>query len=173
MAIITLKYVLYSIWLNFRNSKQPSKSLLTTVYPFIPSRQLRTFIHPLYIHSIKFIFLNVNTMHKHSKNGDDINQFSSVQLLSGVQLFASPWTAACEAFLSITNSWTLLNVVSIELVMPSNYLILCCPLLLPPLIFPSIRKFSSESVLHIGWPKNLSFSFSISPSNEYFRTDFL
>ena len=152
MAIIALKYILYSIWLNFRNSKQPSKSLLTTVYPFIPSRQQRTFIHPLYIHSIKFIFLNVNTMHKHSKNGDDINPFSSVQLLSGVQLFAAPWTAACQASLSITNSRSLFKLMSIELVMPSNHLILCHPLL-QPLTFPSIRKFSSESVLHIGWPK--------------------
>ena len=83
------------------------------------------------------------------------------------QLFATPWTAAHQASLSITNSWSLLKLMSIESVMPSNHLIFCCPLLLPPSIFPSIRVFSSESVLHIWWPKYWSFSFSISPSNEY------
>ena len=87
---------------------------------------------------------------------------SSVQLLSHVQLFATPWTAARQAFLSITNSH-LLKFMSIE----SNHLILCHPLLLLPLIIPSIRDFSNESVLHIRWPKYWSFSFSISPSNEY------
>ena len=107
-----------------------------------------------------------------------IRQFSSVQLLSHVQLFATPWTAAPQASLSITNSWRLLKLTSIELVMPSNHLILCCPLLLPPSIFPSIRVFTNESVLHIRWPKYWSFSFSISPSNEYsglisFRMDWL
>ena len=93
-------------------------------------------------------------------------QFSSVQSLSRVLLFATPWTAAHQASLSITNSWSLLKLMSIESVMPSNHLILCCPLLLPS-IFPSIRVFSNESVLHIRWPKYWSFSFSISPSNEY------
>ena len=93
-------------------------------------------------------------------------QFSSIQSLSHVQLFATPWTAACQASLSITNSWSLLKLMSIESVMPSNHLILCCPLLLPPSVFPSIRVFSNESVLHIKWPKYWSFSFSISPSNE-------
>ena len=92
---------------------------------------------------------------------------SSVQSLSFVWLFETPWTAALQAFLSITNSWSLLKLVSIELVMPSNHLILYRPLLLLPSVFPSIRVFSSESVLHIMWPKYLSFSFSISPSNEY------
>ena len=91
---------------------------------------------------------------------------SSVQLLSRVQLFATPWTAACQASLSITDSWTLLKLTSIKSVMPSKYLILCHPLLLPS-IFPSIRVSSNESVLHIRWPKYWSFSFSISPSNEY------
>ena len=105
-------------------------------------------------------------------------QFSSVQSLSCVRLFATPWTAARQASLSITNSWSLLKLMSIELVMPSNYLILCCPLLLLPSIFSSIRVFSNESVLHIRWPKYWSFSFSISPSNEYsglisFRRDWL
>ena len=77
-----------------------------------------------------------------------------------------PWTAARQASLSITNSQSLLKLMSIEPVMPSNHLILCCPLFLPPSIFPSIRVFSSELVLHIRWPKDWSFSFSISPSNE-------
>ena len=101
-------------------------------------------------------------------------QISSVQLPSYVRLFATPWTAAHQASLSITNSQSLPKF-TIELVMPSNHLILCCPLLLPPSIFPSIRVFSNESVLHIRWPKYWSFSFSISqwiswifiPSNEY------
>ena len=101
-----------------------------------------------------------------------------VQSLSHVRLFATPWTAARQASLSITNSWSLLKLTSINSVMPSNHLILCLPLLLPPSIFPSIRVFSNESVLHIRWPKYWSFSFSIRPSNEYsglisFRTDWL
>ena len=93
--------------------------------------------------------------------------FSSVQLLSRVRLFANTWTAARQASLSITNSQSLLKLMSIEPVMPSNHLILCCLLLLPPSIFPSIRVFSKEAVLCIRWPKYWSFSFSISPSNEY------
>ena len=93
--------------------------------------------------------------------------FSSVQSPSHVRLFQTPWTAACQASLSITNSRSLLKLMSIELVMPSNYLILCHSLLLLPSIFPSIRVFSSESVIHMMWPKYWSFSFSISPSNEY------
>ena len=94
-------------------------------------------------------------------------QFSSVQSLSHVQFFVVPWTAACQASLSITNSRSLLKLMSIALVMPSNHLILCHPLLLLPASFPSIRVFSNESDLHISWPKYWSFSFSISPSNEY------
>ena len=94
-------------------------------------------------------------------------QFSSIQSLSNVQLFVTPWTAARQASLSITNSWSLLKFRSIESVMPSNHLILCHPILLPPSIFPSIRGFSNESALHIRWPKCWSFSFSISPSNEF------
>ena len=102
----------------------------------------------------------------------------SVQLLSHVRLFATPWTAAHQASLSITNSRNLLKLMSIELVMSSNHLILCRPLLLLALIFPSIRVFSNESFLHIRWPKYWSFSFSISPSNDYsglicFRMDWL
>ena len=105
-------------------------------------------------------------------------QFSSEQLLSHVLLFATPWSAACQASLSITNTWILHKLMSIKLVMPFNHLILCCPLLFPPSIFPSIRVFSNESVLCIKWPKYWSFSFSISPSNEYsglisFRMDWL
>ena len=105
-------------------------------------------------------------------------RFSSVQSLSCVRLFVTPWTAACQASLSITNSWSLLKLMSIESVMPSNYLILCRPLLLTPSIFPSIRVFSNQSVLRIRRPKCWNFSFSISPSNEYpglisFRTDWL
>ena len=90
---------------------------------------------------------------------------SSVQLLSFVWLFVTPWAAARQASLSITNSQSLLKLMSIELVMPSNHLILCCPLLLLPSILPSIRVFSNESALHLRWPKY--WSFSISPSNEY------
>ena len=93
-------------------------------------------------------------------------QFSSVQLLSCVRLFATPWTAACQASLSIINSRSLPKLMSVESVMPSNHLIPCHPLLLPS-IFPSIRVFSNESVLCINWPKYQSFSFSISLSNEY------
>ena len=96
-------------------------------------------------------------------------QFSSVQLLSHVQLFETPWTAAHQASLSITNSWSLLKLMYIESVMPSNHLILCCPLFLLPSIFPSIRVFSSESSLHIRWPKCRSFRFNINPSNESSR----
>ena len=94
-------------------------------------------------------------------------QFSSVQSLSHIWLFATPWTAARQASLSITNSRSLLKLMSIKLVMPSNHLILCHLLLLPPSIFPSIRVFSNESVLRIRWPKSWSFSFNISPSSEY------
>ena len=94
-------------------------------------------------------------------------QFSSVQSLSCVRLFAMPWIAACQTSLSITNFWSLLRYTSIESVMPSNHLILCCPLLLLPSIFPSIRVFSNESVIYVSWPKYWSFSFRLSPSNEY------
>ena len=105
-------------------------------------------------------------------------QFSSVQSLSHVWLFVIPWTAAPQAFLSITNSQRLLKLMSIESVMLSNHLILCCPLLLSPSIFPSIRVFSNESVLHIRWLNYWSVRFSISPSNEHsglisFRMDWL
>ena len=105
-------------------------------------------------------------------------ELPSVQSLSHVQLFLIPWTAACQASLSITSSRHLLKLMSIESVMPSNHLILCRSPLLLPLVFPSIRVFSNESVLRIRWPKYWNFSFSISPSNEYsglisFRMDLL
>ena len=96
----------------------------------------------------------------------DAANSQSVQSLGPVQLFATPWTAARQASLSVTNSWSLLKLMSIESVMPSNHLILC-PLLLPPSVLPSIRVFSDESALCIRWPKYWSFNFSISPSNEY------
>ena len=102
----------------------------------------------------------------------------SVQSLSHVHLFATPWTGACQSSLSITNSWSFFKLISIEPVMLSNLLTLCHPLLLLPSIFPSIRVFSNKSVFHIMWPKYWSFSFSISPANEYsglisFRMDWL
>ena len=108
----------------------------------------------------------------------DIISVSSLQSLSCVQLFVTPWTAAHHTSLSITNSQCLLKLMSVESVMPFNHLILFRPLLLSPSVFPSIRVFSNESVLHIRWPKYWSFSFSISPSNEYsglisFRMDWL
>ena len=109
----------------------------------------------------------------------NINKYiSSVLSLSRVRLFATPWTAACQASLSITNSRSLLKLMSIELVMPSNHLIICRPLLLPPSIFPDLKVFSNESALRIRWPKYWSFSFSVSPSNEHpglisFRMDWL
>ena len=107
-----------------------------------------------------------------------VYQFTLVQLLIRVWHFATPWTAAHQASLSLTNSWSLLKLMSIESVMLSNHLLLCRPSLIVPSIFPSIRVFSRESVLRIRWPKDWSFSFSISPSNEYsgwisFRMDWL
>ena len=97
----------------------------------------------------------------------NIFQFNSVQSLSSVRLFETPWIAAHQASLSITNSWNSLKLISIKSVMPSSHLILCHPLLLLPPIHPSIRVFSNESTLHMRWPKYWSFSFSISPSDEH------
>ena len=114
----------------------------------------------------------------HSNGSDVSSPLSSVQLFSCIQLFANPWTAARYASPSITNSRSLLKLMFIESVMPSNHIILCRPLLLPPSIFPSIRVFSNESALLIRWPKYWSFSFNISPSNEHpgltsFKVDWL
>ena len=105
-------------------------------------------------------------------------QFSSFQSLSRIQLFMTPWTAACQDSLSITNSWSLFKLISMESMMPSNHFILCPPLLLLPSIFPSIRIFSNESALRIRWLKYWSFSFNINPSNKHsglisFRMDWL
>ena len=131
---------------------------------------------------LKFVIFIYNNTKASSNNTVSLHRWcryliSSVQLLSCVWLFATPWTAAHQASLSITNSWSLLKLMSIESVMPSNHLVLCRPLLQPS-IFPSIRVFSNESVLRIRWPKYWSFSFSINPSNEYsglisFRMDWL
>ena len=119
------------------------------------------------INLFQFLLVNMNPV-----------QFSSIHLLSRVSLFVTPWTTARQASLSITNSQSLLKLMSIESVMPSNYLILCHPLLLPPSIFSSIRVLSNESALRISWQKYWSFSFSVSPSSEYsglisFRMDWL
>ena len=126
-------------------------SLGFSLLNFFFSRQLGTLL--LYLFAVVYI---ANQTH-----------LASVQSHSHVQLFATPWTAARQASLSITNSWSLPKLMSIELVMPSNHLILYRPLLLLPSIFPSIKVFSNESVLCIRWPKYWSFSFNISPSNEY------
>ena len=110
---------------------------------------------------------NENSFPTKAKNHYHLMDLSSVQSLSHVQLFATPWTAAHQASLSIAISWSLLKLISIKLVLPSNHLILCHPLLLLPSIFPSIRVFSIDSALHIRWPEHWSFSFNISPSSEH------
>ena len=135
---------------------------------------------------VSFFFFWPNTLHSFTWSALPLwllrflyaSSLSSVQLLSHVWLCVTPWTAACQAFLSITNSRSTPKPMSIESVMPSNHLILCRPLLLLPSIFPSIRVFSNESALRIRWPKYWSFSFNISSSNEHpglisFRMDWL
>ena len=117
-----------------------------------------------------YVCKNNKKVHQEGTKGkisELLEEFSSVQSLSRVWLFATPWTAALQASLSITNSQSLLKLMSLESGIPSNHLILCCPLLLLPSIFPSIRVFSNESTLHMRWPKYWSFSFNISPSNEH------
>ena len=118
-----------------------------------------------FLTSFQFMLLCLSTVHTWSK--EELRKLAVVQSFSHIWLFATPWTAAFQANLSFTISWSLLKLVSIELVMPSNHLILCHPLLLLPSIFPIIRVFSSESALHIQWSKYWHLSFSISPSNEY------
>ena len=130
----------------------------------IPSPGTRSHMWQLRVHMSQQMILLAITKTQCKKR----KTISSVQSLSHSQLFVTPWTAAHQSSLSITNSWNLLKLMSIESVMPSNHLILCHPLLLPS-VFPSIRVFSNESVLYIRWPKYWSFSFSISPSNEYSR----
>ena len=129
-----------------------------------------------FLWDLQTIFCKARLRSKVQLRGIKLNQFSSVA--QSCLTFVTLWTAACQALLSITNSKSLLKLISIESVMPSNHLILCHPLLLLPSIFPSIRVFSNESVLHIRWPKYWHFSFSTSPSNEYlglisFRMDWL
>ena len=127
----------------------------STFSMFEKNREILKCINAQLIYMFKFKSNHYKKCNQHwlAKQKEASVQFSSVQSLSRVQLFATPWTAARQASLSITNSWSLLKFMSIELVMPSNHLILCCPLLFPPSIFPSIRVFSNESVLPIRWPK--------------------
>ena len=130
----------------------------STPFPWVP----QSFFSPFTPR--QSVLLTLKSMDRRYYRG---SQFSSVQSLSCVWLSATPWIAACQAFLSITNSWSLLKLMSIESVMPSNHLILCRPLLLLPPIPPSIRVFSNDSTLRMRWPTYWSFSFSISPSNEH------
>ena len=131
----------------------------TSIWAYLSPLRLH-FLHHFYYFQIQKLSLPIcQTLYS--------VQFSSVQSLSCVQLFVTPWTAARQASLSITNSQSLLKHMSIEWVMPSNHIILCRPLLLLPSIFLNIRVFSNESALHIRWPKYWSFSFNISPSNEH------
>ena len=146
---------------------------MTNLDSILKSRDI-TLVKGLYSQSYSFSTSHVQIRWLNHKE----DSVSSVQSLSCVQLFVTLWTAACQASLSITNSWSLLKLMSIESVMPSNHLILCCLLLCLPSIFLSIRVFSNESALHIRWPKYWSFSFNISPSNEHsvlisFRMDWL
>ena len=146
-----------------RNHQGAAKCIISTFLHQVQSGLLiRITWKELFFNKLRYLFLS----------------FSSVQPLSRVRLFATPRITARQASLSITNSWSSFKLMSIELVMPSSHLILCRPLLLLPLIPPSIRVFSNESALHTRWPKYWSFSFSISPSNEYqglisFRIDWL
>ena len=127
----------------------------------LPSRKWRTTWGEIRRKHLQIIYLMREVSRRHKE------LFSSVQSLSRIWFFETPWTAARQASLSITNSQSSLKLTSIKSVMPSNHLILCHPLLLPPSIFPSIRVFSNESALHIRWPNYWSFSFNISPSNEH------
>ena len=144
-----------------------NQCLLHLPYCLICSvKHLANVMHHKYNQTIQFWMKN-NPTFLDQYRSNYVQAISSVQSLSCVRLFATPWAAACQASLSITNSWSLFKFMSIVLVMLSNHLILCHPLLLLPSIFPSIRVFSNELVLRIRWPKYWSFSFSISPSNEY------
>ena len=145
--------------------------LVSEMYIVITDTHSKTYKEALGLSSSDFV--KPNLLFIFSQRG-----LSSVQSLSHVRSFAAPWTAACHAPLSITNSWSLPKLMSIESVIPSNHLILCHPLLLLSSVFPSIRVSSNESVFHIKWPKYWSFSFSFSSSNEYsglisFRMDCL
>ena len=159
-----------------KNTGMGSLSLLQGIFPAQESNQdllhCRQILYQLSYQGIPVCFLLL------PNNIPLYVCISSVQLLSHVRLFATPWTAAHQASLSITNCWSLPKPMSIKSVIPSNHLILCCPLLLLPSIFPSIRDFSNESALRIRWPKYQSFSVNISPSKEHpglicFRMDWL
>ena len=150
--------------------------LLILLYSLYPKDMMPNCKEELRIRRPRFSKANMGHITSKAFQVGLLSKFSSLQSLSCVQLFAIPWTAAGKASLSITNYQSLLKLMSIMLVMPSNHLILCHPLLLLPSIFPGIRVFSSESVFRIRWPNYWSFSFSISPSNEYsglisFRVD--
>ena len=141
--------------------------------PIIDMFRLRSFVHPG-----RLIISGQLEVHIWNSLQRSVQDISLVQSLSHVQLFATPWTTACQASVSISNCQSLPKPMSIKSVMPSNHVILCHPLLLLPSIFPSIRVFSNESALRIKWPKYWSFSFNISPSNEHpglisFRMDWL
>ena len=137
--------------------------LSTGIYFAVHEAVLMDFLVQNFKHVFPILLVQLHT----NKKLNDSWQLSVQFSCSVVQLLVTPWTAACQASLSITDSWSLLKLMFIESVMPSNHLILCRPLLLLPSILPSIKVLSNESVLHIRWPKYWSFSFSISPSNEY------
>ena len=176
-------YLLFSWWRRHKNVFHKSNKFQLNNAPnflqprtYKATKSLSTEIQTTIWEQLKFKKIGL-VMLQHSKNRHQ-NLHSLIQPLIHVWLFATPWIAACQAYLSITNSQSLLKVVSIESVIPSNHLIPCCPLLLLPSIFPNIRVFSNESVLRIRWPKYWSFSFSISSSNEHsglisFRMDWL
>ena len=152
--------------------------LLILLYSLYPKDMMPNCKEELRIRRPRFSKANMGHITSKAFQVGLLSKFSSLQSLSCVQLFAIPWTAAGKASLSITNYQSLLKLMPIESVMPSNNLILCPPLLLPPSMFPSIRVFSNESVLPIRWPEYWSFSFNISPFNEYsglisFRMDWL
>ena len=141
----------------------------TKIYILLETVLMNIFTHltKLNTYSVPGIVLVIGRSLLHNATNIANKSFSSIQLLSRVWLFVTVWTAACQASLFITNSRSLFKLMSIELVMPSNYLILCPHLILAPSILPSIRIFSNGSALRIRWPKYWSFSFIISPSNEH------
>ena len=150
-----MKFIIHYYFLKFRRGREPQGLQMIINTTLESLSQLFVFVGHISQHRIRTDSCAFSSI-----------QFSSFQLISRVWLFATPWTAACQASLSITNCWSLLKLTSIDSVMPYNHLTLCRPLL-PPSIFPGIRVFSNESVLRIRWPKYWSFSFSISPSSEH------
>ena len=150
--------------INLINNNIHQNIPLMTIYSIMEEKNVLILL--VVCHSYQINVSIVATKARKSIHFHRLIQFSSVQSLSRVWLFAIPWVAARQTSLSITNSRNLLKPMSIELVIPSNHLLLCCPLLLLPPIPPSIRAFANESTLHMRWPKYWSFSFSISPSND-------